>query len=245
MKVIAHRGASGYYPENTVLAFKKALEIGVDGLELDVHKSKDGELIVIHDEDIQRTFSGKGQVLDKTLKDLKKYKCRNFEFKNNIECTIPTLREVIELIKDENILINIEAKTDVIQYDLENDIIDLIEEYDIKDKILISSFNHKSIIKLKNIDDSINYGALYWSEEDYYPEDNIINYSKKIGVYSINVSNSLVNKEMVELAHRENMKVLVYTVNTPIEMRKMIAYNVDGVFTDYPELMKEILEEIN
>lgn len=245
MKVIAHRGASGYYPENTLLAFKKALEIGVDGLEVDVHKSKDGELIVIHDEDIQRTFSGKGQILDKTLKDLKKYKCRNFEFKNNIECTIPTLREVIELIKDENILINIEAKTDVIQYDLENDIIDLIEEYGLKDKILISSFNHKSIIKLKNIDDSINYGALYWSEEDYYPEDNIINYSKKIGVYSINVSNSLVNKEMVELAHRENMKVLVYTVNTPIEMRKMIEYNVDGVFTDYPELMKEILEERN
>lgn len=245
MKIIAHRGASGYYPENTLLAFKKALEIGVDGIELDVHKSKDGELIVIHDEDVQRTFSGKGQVLDKTLKELKEYKCRNFEFKNNIECTIPTLREVIELIKDENILINIEAKTDVIHYDLENDIINLVEEYDLKDKILISSFNHKSISKLKNIDNSIDYGALYYSKEDYNPEENIVDHGKKIGLYSINVSNSLVNKEIVEQAHRENMKVLVYTVNSPIEMKKMIEYNVDGVFTDYPELMKEILEERN
>ena len=99
MKVFAHRGASGDYPENTILAFDKALALDVYGIELDVHKSKDGHLVVIHDEDIQRTFKGKGLVMDYTLSELKKFNCRKFEFIENLNCKIPTLREVFELIK--------------------------------------------------------------------------------------------------------------------------------------------------
>ena len=119
MKVFAHRGASGDYPENTMLSFRKSLEIGVDGIELDVHKSKDGKLVVIHDEDIQRTFKGKGLVKDYTLEELQQFTCRKFEFVNNDHCKIPTLRDVFELIKDEDITLNIEAKTDLIHYDIE------------------------------------------------------------------------------------------------------------------------------
>ena len=111
MKVFAHRGASGDYPENTILAFDKALALDVYGIELDVHKSKDGHLVVIHDEDIQRTFKGKGLVMDYTLSELKKFNCRKFEFIENLNCKIPTLREVFELIKNTDIILNIEAKT--------------------------------------------------------------------------------------------------------------------------------------
>ena len=129
MKVFAHRGASGDYPENTILAFDKALALDVYGIELDVHKSKDGHLVVIHDEDIQRTFKGKGLVMDYTLSELKKFNCRKFEFIENLNCKIPTLREVFELIKNTDIILNIEAKTDLIHYDLEQDVIDLIKEF--------------------------------------------------------------------------------------------------------------------
>lgn len=135
MKVFAHRGASGDYPENTILAFDKALALDVYGIELDVHKSKDGHLVVIHDEDIQRTFKGKGLVMDYTLSELKKFNCRKFEFIENLNCKIPTLREVFELIKNTDIILNIEAKTDLIHYDLEQDVIDLIKEYNFEEKV--------------------------------------------------------------------------------------------------------------
>ena len=88
MKVFAHRGASGDYPENTILAFDKALALDVYGIELDVHKSKDGHLVVIHDEDIQRTFKGKGLVMDYTLSELKKFNCRKFEFIENLNFAV-------------------------------------------------------------------------------------------------------------------------------------------------------------
>jgi hypothetical protein len=97
MKIFAHRGYSGKYPENTILAFKKALDIGVDGIELDVHKSKDGKLVVIHDEDIKRTFDGEGLIKDYTLKELQDFKCKDLKFFNNEECKICTLEDVIEI----------------------------------------------------------------------------------------------------------------------------------------------------
>ena len=243
MKVFAHRGASGDYAENTILSFKKALDLNVYGLELDVHKCMDGNLVVIHDEDIQRTFKGKGLIKDYTLRELKKFDCRKFEFIKNLDCKIPTLREVFELIKDIDIILNIEAKTDLIHYDLEQDVLNLIKEYNFEDKILISSFNHHSLKIFKSLNNNIKYGALYDSKKDYMPYNNVVDHAKKLGVYSINLSKDLVSKEIVDLAHKNNLKVFVYTVNSPIIMRKMINFNVDGVFSDYPDLMSEIINE--
>lgn len=243
MKIFAHRGASGDYPENTMLAFKKALTLPIDGIELDVHKSKDGKLVVIHDEDIQRTFKGKGLVKDYTLDELKEFKCRKFEFINNKLCTVPTLSEVLELIKDTNIVLNIEAKTDLIHYDLEKDILDLVKAYNMSDRVLISSFNHKCINIFKSIDSTYKYGALYEYKKDFKPEKNVVEHAKKMNVYSINICKELVTKEMVDLAHKNNLNVYVYTVNSPAHMRKLIEFGVDAVFTDYPELMLEILNE--
>lgn len=242
MKIFAHRGYSGKYPENTILAFKKALDIGVDGIELDVHKSKDGKLVVIHDEDIKRTFDGEGLIKDYTLKELKAFKSKDLNFFNNEECKICTLEDVIKLIKNENITLNIEAKTDNVHYDLEGDVINLIRKHNIEEKILISSFYHNTIRNFKNIDDNINYGALYWCEKDYANEQDIVEHAKKIGVYSINISTELANKDIVKKAHENNLKVFVYTVNSEKAMKDMIDYKVDGIFTDFPELMKEILK---
>jgi glycerophosphoryl diester phosphodiesterase len=243
MIIFAHRGASGDYPENTLLAFKKAICLGMNAMELDVHKCIDGNLVVIHDEDIERTFKGRGLIKDYSLNQLKHFRCRNFEFTNNYDCKIPTLREVFDLIKNKNIFLNIEAKTDLINYNLEKDVIDLINEYDLKDNILISSFNHNTIRNFKNIDKTIKYGALYKSEEDYKGFGNIVEHAKNLGVYSINLSGLLVTKDIVDFAHENGLKVFVYTINFPLAMRKMIEYNVDGVFTDYPDLMREILME--
>lgn len=243
MIIFAHRGASGDYPENTMLAFRKALEIGVDGIELDIHKCKDGELVVIHDEDIKRTFKGKGLVKDYTLEELREFNCKKFRYRNDSQCKICTLKEVIEIIKNEELILNIEAKTDIIHYNLEQDVLNLINEYDVKNKILISSFHHPTIKKLKNMDSDVMYGALYGYKPEVKIDSDIVDNAIKIGVYSINISKHLVSQEIVEMAHNSGIKVFVYTVNSSRDMKNMIKFEVDGVFTDYPEKMKKILQD--
>ncbi|MBD7913624.1 glycerophosphodiester phosphodiesterase [Clostridium sp. Sa3CUN1] len=232
----AHRGASNDYPENTILSLKEGIKSGANGLEIDVHKSKDNKLVVIHDEDVERTFIGRGLVKDFTLKELKELKSRKKLFRDNKECHIPTLEEVLDLIKDKDILLNIELKTDVIRYEgIEEDVVNLIKKYKIQDKIILSSFNHESIKKVKLIS-NIKTGMLYEK-----PIENVAEYAKALGVEYIHPDLRLVNEELIKEAHKNNLKVNIFTVNNPIYMRMCIANKVDGVFTDYPELLNEIL----
>lgn len=241
MKIFAHRGASGGYPENTMLSFKKAIDLGIKAIELDVHMSKDCNLVVIHDEDIKRTFKGDGLVKDYTYDELKNFKCKKCEYINNDLCKIPTLEEVLKLIKYNNIYLNIEAKTDLIHYNLEKDVLNLIEKYNLEDSVLISSFNHKCINIFKSLNPNLKYGALYHTKDDFKGFSNVIEHAKNLGVYSINLNYQLVDRYLVNLAHKNNLKVFVYTVNDPILMKNMIEYEVDGVFSDYPDLIRDIL----
>ena len=140
----AHRGFKGRYPENTLLAFKKAIEVGADGIEFDVHFSKDGELVIIHDETLERTTDGQGLVKEKTLKELKNLNASKLypEIKQQ---EILTLREYFDFAKDLDIMTNIELKTSIITYEgIENEVYKLIKEYNLGEKIIVSSFNHNS-----------------------------------------------------------------------------------------------------
>lgn len=234
----AHRGASSDYPENTILSLREGIKSGARGLEIDVHKSKDNKLVVIHDEDIERTFMGKGLIKDLTLEELKSFKNRKKLFRDNEECHIPTLEEVLELIKDIDILLNIELKTDIINYEgIEEDVINLIRYYNLEDKIIISSFNHESIRKVKTIS-NIKTAILYES-----PIVNVVEYAKFLGVDAIHPSLIVASEELIKEAHENNLKVNIFTVNNPMHMRLLIKNKVDGAFTDYPELLNEILKE--
>lgn len=233
----AHRGASKYFPENTILAFKEAIKTGATGIELDVHKTKDNILVVIHDEDIQRTFKGKGLVKDMTLKELRSFKCRNINFEENLECRLPTLEDVLELIKDTNIILNIEIKTDKIHYEgIEKDVIDMINKYKLKEKVIISSFNHESIKICREIDDKIQIGLLYEK-----PIEDVIKYAKVLGVDAIHPDLRLVSEKLIIEAKENNIKVNVYTVNYPEYMKILIKAGVNGIITDYPDLLQEVI----
>ena len=233
----AHRGASGTFPENTLLAFEEAINIKASGIELDVHKTKDKKLVVIHDEDIARTFYGKGLVKDFTLEELKNFKCREELFRDNERCKIPTLEEVLDLIKETNLILNIEIKTDNIHYEgIEKDVIDLINRYSLNKRVILSSFNHKTIQICKEIDKDITTGMLYDK-----PLENVIEYAKNIKADAIHPDKRLVSKELIEEAHKSNIDVNIYTVKEIEDMERLKEYNADGVFTDYPERLKEIL----
>ena len=116
MNIYAHRGNSGFFPENTMYAFKKSLDLGIYGIEIDVQKTKDGILVVHHDETLGRMFNGKGSIKKSTFEQLRELNLKDEELKNKADCKIPTLEEVLEFIKDTDLTLNIEIKNNKVRY---------------------------------------------------------------------------------------------------------------------------------
>lgn len=162
MLLFGHRGYSDQYSENTMLAFSKAIESGFDGIETDVHKTKDGVLVLCHDEKINRTSDGKGYIKDMTYEELCAY---NFGTKESPQ-RIPLLKELLELCKGKNVKINLEIKTNKIQYPgIELESYQMIKEMGMLDQVFFSSFYVDSLYKLRAIDSSLYLGYLF--EDDY------------------------------------------------------------------------------
>src|SRR3989338_9967175 len=213
-----HKGASGYEPENTLRSFQKALNLNTDIIELDVHKCKTGELIVIHD-----NILGKKFVKDLTLEEIKSQDAGKGE-------RIPLLTEVLNLIKHRAI-VNIELKDEssakivaqIIQFYIKN------KKWSY-DNFLVSSFNLDELKKIKKIDSNINI-AILWN----IIPDEFIKIAKELKVFSLNLNKYFINKDIVDKAHSKNIRVLVWTVNEPTEIEKMKKLGVDGIFSDYPD----------
>jgi len=223
MLKIAHRGAKGYEPENTLRAFQKALDLNADGIELDVHISSDGHIIVIHDENIDRTTNGKGLVNTMSLPELK-----SFLIEGQLE--IPTLIEVFNLI-DKKCLINIELKG----AGTVTKVVALIEEY-ISNKnwnyehFIISSFNWNMLEEVHNLNPHIIIGVL--TEEDL---DSALAFAEIIKAKAIHPDYQLLNDKNTQEIQEKGFLVLPWTVNTIEGIQKIKSYNVDGIISDFPD----------
>ena len=159
--IYGHRGASAYAPENTLEAFRLAMDMGADGFELDVHLSKDGELVVIHDETVDRTTDGAGLVRELTLAQLKALDASNGKEAYR-GARIPTLEEVFELIRDTRHLVNVEIKTDECFYPgLEEKCLELAARMGVEDRVIYSSFNHFTLLKLRQLKPDLKLGMLF------------------------------------------------------------------------------------
>ena len=238
-KLWAHRGASGYAPENTLEAFKLAIDMGADGIELDVQLSKDEELVVIHDEEIDRTSNGKGFVKDYTLKELKKFNFNNSN-SNYDNAKIPTLREVFELFKSTEMIINVELKTGVFFYEgIEEKVLSLAKEMKMEKRIIYSSFNHYSVVKVKELDENAKIGLLYcdgWID--------VVGYAKKLQVDALHPLNcNLKYDNLIKRCKEENIKLHVWTVNDEKEMEYLCKNNIDAIITNYPDKAREIINK--
>lgn len=236
----AHRGFSGKYPENTMLAFQKAFEIGVDGIEIDIQLTKDQELIVIHDTTVNRTTDGKGYVKDKTLNELQQLNAAHkFPEISNKEI-IPTLKEYFEWVKEKPLLTNIELKTNVFEYPgIEEKVIKLIQEYQLQHTIIFSSFNHYTIKKLKELDSTIKCGLL---SSDWLVDFG--EYAKKVGVECVHpahytLQNPIVLNELLE----KQLEINTWTVNKEEQMRSLIQAGVTSIITNYPDKLNNIFKE--
>ena len=238
--VWAHRGASGYMPENTMPAFEKAIEMGAYGIELDIHKTKDGQLVVIHDEKIDRTSNGKGYVRDYTLEELRRYNYNATMPDAVAHADIPTMREVFELIAPTNLQINIEIKTGIVFYEgIEADILALTKEFHMEDRVIYSSFNHYSIMKIKELDETARTGFLYMDGTLDMPE-----YGASHGVEALHPA--LYNVQypnFVERTHELGLKINTWTVNSKQYMKMACEMGLDGIITNYPDVALQVVEE--
>lgn len=242
-QVWAHRGASGwdvqYAPENTLPAFQKAIEMGADGIELDVQLTKDGEIVVIHDEMIHRVSDGEGWIKEYTLSELKKF---NFN-KTHPEFSftaIPTLEEVYQLMKNNQLMINIELKTGIISYKgLEEKVAALTQQMNMEQRVIYSSFNHYSVHKMKKLAPKSKTGILYADGFMDVPA-----YGKQIGVDALHPAmHNLRYPNFLEACKKEKLAVHVWTVDYTIDIKKMCELGVDAFITDCPDRARRIVDE--
>ena len=223
MLKIGHRGAKAYEIENTLISFQKALDIQVDGIELDVHLSTDNEIMVFHDETVDRLTNGKGSINSFTVSELKKLLINNTE-------TIPTLREVLDLI-DRKCLINIELKS----YEVTEGVVHLLEEY-VKNKnwkyddFLVSSFDWNALQQVVFLNDEIPIGILTETNLDL-----ALAFAKFIQAKSIHPYFHLLTKENTAQIQANGLQVFPWTVNEIKDIEKIKSYNVNGIITDFPD----------
>ena len=236
-KVWAHRGASAYAPENTLEAFLLAAEQGADGVELDVQLTKDGEMVVVHDEEIDRVSDGSGFVKDYTLAELKTLNF-NKTHPEYQDVKIPTLREVYEALKPTGMTINVELKTGIFWYkDLEKKVLELTKEMEMEDRVIYSSFNHYSIQQMKKIVPEAETAYLY--------SDVILNvaeYAKNTKVDGLHPA--VYHVKMADfLKEYLSSNLRVWTVNEKADMKWLIDAGVTAIITNYPDMAVQIKKE--
>lgn len=220
---IAHRGARGYEPENTLKAFQKALDLHTDGIELDVHLSSDGHIIVIHDETIDRTTNGKGFVNTLSLQELKEFRIEN-------KLQIPTLPEVFDLV-NQQCFINIELKGQ----GTADAVVALIELY-VSEKnwnynsFIVSSFEWDFLQRINNLNSEISIGVL--TETDI---DSAITFAESIKAKAIHPDFNLLNKENAIQIKEKGFQIFPWTINEKEDIARIKTYNINGIISDFPD----------
>lgn len=230
---IAHRGYSGKFDENTMLAFRKALEYKADGIETDVQLSKDNIPVIIHDETLDRTTDGRGYVKEYKLSELKKFRTKNGE-------EIPTLRELLEFVAESNLkVLNLELKNSILPYEgLEEKVLEMIYKYNLKEKVIISSFNHLSLVKIRKLDNEIKLGAL--------TDSTLANVPKYLNDISVECYHpcfpSILNNDYMKEIREAGIIVNPYTVNEEEHMKMVIKAKPNSIITNEVERLYNLLK---
>lgn len=237
MYVYGHRGFSGKYPENTMLAFQKAEELGCDGVELDVHLSKDGELMVIHDEKLLRTTGKEGVVSDYTRSELEHIKASKTK-DDAYDVTIPSFEEYCAFARKSDMVTNIEIKTNRSWYvDIEQKTIEMIRRFGLEKKVIFSSFNWLSAVRCKTLAPEIPCGLLYEETPVRHLAYQAVDHSMQF----LHPDYVLLNDEVVEECRRLGIGLNVWTINDEERMRKLMAWGVRGVITNNPDMCLRLL----
>lgn len=237
-KIIGHRGACGYAPENTIESIKTAAEMGVEWVELDVKLTKDQVPIIFHDETLERTTNGSGNVADTLYEDIKQLEAGSWFADSFAGIKIPTLEDVCETLIDLNMGLNLEIKpcpgrekeTAEVALDA------LSRIWDDHDRLIISSFQHVSLETAMDIANDWARGLLI----DEWPE-NWKDLASYLEVSTVNINGNAVTREQVESIIDMDYPVLAYTINDPQRARLLQSWGVDAMFTDVPDVLQDVI----
>ncbi|MDQ0972254.1 glycerophosphoryl diester phosphodiesterase [Neobacillus niacini] len=239
---MAHRGFSGIAPENTLIAFEKALELDfVTSIELDVQLSKDGIPVIIHDFSLERTTNGFGFVKDKTFHELRELDAGSWFSNHYGGERIPSLEEVLTFLKNKGCFVNIELKTAGGQYKgYEHTIIDLVKKYDMEKTVCLTSFDHEVIKNIKNIETEIRTGLIIEGNPVLLREQLL-----ECGATILSINVNFLTYELVERLKKDDIDIVTWTVNDAETMEKVIGISKDiYICTNFPDRYMEIVTNI-
>ena len=229
--VVGHRGAMGYCPENTLVSFERGLELGADWIELDVHLSADGALIVIHDETLDRTTNGHGLVREHTLAQLRELDAGQGQ-------QLMTLPEVLEWARAKDVVVDIEIKNAPIFYDgISEAVVDVVKAVDMTDNVIVISFDHAAVKGVKQREPKIATGVLYACR----PTDAGIGLARATGADAVLPHWAYVTREDVALAHDAGLAVAPWATSDPTILRNLITSGVDAIGTNHPDVLRNLL----
>ena len=251
VNVIAHRGANKRAPQNTLPAFQKAIEMGTDGFETDVHLSKDGVPVICHNYTIDETSNGTGKIEDMTLEQLKKYDFGAYYDAKFKGTPLPTLEEFLDLAVGKGLkVLNIELKpeSDTARREmLVRKTLEAVEARGLSDILLISSFSKEILNYIKQVAPECKTAYLYPAgyKRAYLAFLPPFGAMKKMKCHAAHPHKLCIRGSFVENAHKKGIEVNVWTVNESEEIRKLILAGVDGIITDCPDRVRSILNEMN
>ena len=237
--IIAHRGASGYAPENTLAAIEKAITLGAHMVELDIHQSKDGIPIVLHDSSLWRTAGVRRNVGSLTLQELKRLEVGSWFNPQFQDQRIPTLEEVLDRVQN-RILLNLELKQGINPYpNFTDHILKLLDHYHLLSLTLLSSFFHGSILEFRKKNPDIFIG--YLSRREAIPK--IFLKAENLNACSLHIPFRKISLDLLNQAHAKGFRVFTYTVNRNEEIKRFLRMGVDGIFTNFPDRFSKLLEK--
>ncbi len=232
MRLIAHRGASGHAPENTMAAFRLALEMGARAVELDAHQTKDGRLVVIHDGDLRRVGRRPGRIAEMSWKELSSVDVGSWFSPRFRGERIPLLEDVMDLL-DGSAELHLEIKSGSRLYPgIERRVVALLRRRRARETTLVSSFDHAALGAARALDRRLRLGYLLGST----PAGRAFEEIKGLSAESLNVSLAQARAPLAREAHHRGLNLLVYTVNRRRDLERLRSLGADGVFSNYPEL---------
>lgn len=240
--VIAHRGACKAAPQNTIPAFKKAIEMGANGFENDVHVTKDGFLVICHNYEIDETSNGTGLISDYTLEELRKFDFGLYFSEEFAGTKIPTLDEFLDLCGGIDV-INIEIKTPRRKgTDIARKTMEKVKEFGLFNKLIISCFNKDILMECKEIDPLTVTGILYSTDSPYIEiYEDYIGFAKSIKADAIHPLGILVDEDYLAACHEAGLIVNPWTVDKPYAIERLRDWGCDGVITNYPDIARGVI----
>jgi len=238
--VIAHRGASGHAPENTMAAFRRAADLGARFIETDLQITRDARVVAIHDSTLDRTTSGKGQVHLQTLSQIRTLDAGAWFAKDGASFAgerVPTLREILDFANERDIICYLEIKSGP-AWGVEHAVVAVLRDRNAAARVVILSFDPVTLDSVHRLDATIMTGFLC-----EHPSSDLVERTVRAGARQLVARGDLITPADVEKAHRAGLQVVAWTINEPEQMRHLIATGLDGIITDYPDRLFEVLRE--